>query len=163
MRKVFLIYLGMVLASPALSAEEGGRVILTAVIPGESTIVVAAEGDLEPRSIGSYTLRAYAGGNRRFPYDDFLAGTVRPRNGTIETLKFADLNGDASPEIIVVMRSAGTGGYISADAFQLRGSALSLVAAVSALAKDADPIRRLETQMAERGIISKPDAARSPP
>ena len=147
----------------ASGADEGAHVIRKGVIPGSQTIVVISEGDFEPRSIGSYSLRAYAGDNRRFPYDDFLAGVVRPRDGTIEALKFADLNRDASPEIIVVMRSAGTGGYVSADTFQMRDGTLTLLAAVSGLAKDADPIRRLEAEIAGRGITSTPDAANSHP
>jgi PliI/PliC-like inhibitor of I-type lysozyme len=117
---------------------------------GRASIVVVAEGDFEPRSVGSYSLRAYAGTNPRFPYDIFLAGTVRPRDGTVEDVRFSDVDRDGSPEIIVVIRSAGTGGYLSADAFQLHGTVLTLLEAVSGLAKDADPIRALEAKLANR-------------
>lgn len=120
------------------------------MIPGRPTIVVVAEGDFEPRSVGSYSLRAYGGTNPRFPYDDFIAGTVWPRNGTVEDVRFSDLDRDGSPEIIVVIRSAGTGGYLSADAFQLHGTTLTLLEAVSDLAKDADPVRALEAKLTSR-------------
>ena len=112
--------------------------------------MVVAEGDFEPRSIGSYSLRAYAGTNPRFTYDIFIAGTVRPRDGTVEDVRFSDVDHDGSPEIIVVMRSAGTGGHLSADAFLLHGTVLTLLETVAGLAKDADPIRALEAKLTNR-------------
>jgi len=133
--------------SAALAADEAAP-LLHGVLPGTSTTVVVAEGQLEPRSIGSYSVRIYGGRNRRFPYDDFIAGTVRRRDGALENLLFSDLDGDAVPEIVVVLRSAGTGGHLSAEAFQLHGSTLSLVGSVAGLAKDADPIRALKQKMA---------------
>jgi hypothetical protein len=45
----------------------------------------------------------------RFTYDDSITGAVRPRDGAIEKLVFAD-----------------PGGYLSADAFHLDGSAHAL-------------------------------------
>ena len=133
--------------SAVLAADEGAP-FLRGVLPGTSTPVVVAEGQLEPRSIGSYTVRIYSGRNRRFPYDDFIAGTVRRRDGAVENLLFSDLDGDAVPEIVVVVRSAGTGGHLSADAFQLHGSAISLVGSVAGLAKDADPVLALKQKIA---------------
>ena len=49
--------------------------------------------------------------------DTFAAGAVRPRRGGLAELVFEDLNGNGDPELIVVVRSAGSGGYLSADAF----------------------------------------------
>lgn len=113
-------------------------------------MVVAAEGALEPRSVGSYTVTIYAGANRRHPYDDFVAGVVRPRNGALADILLSDLDRDGSPEIVIVIRSAGTGRYISADAFRLQGTSLSLVESVSGLTKDADPVAALEAKLAKR-------------
>ena len=84
--------------------------------------------------------------NRRY----FIAGTVRPRDGTVDFVGFSDLDHDGSPEIIVLIRSAGSGAYLSADAFQLRGTVLMLLETVSGLAKDADPIRALEAKLTRR-------------
>ena len=151
MRRPWLLCLGVLLgASAALGADRGARVVKQAVIPGGSTIVVVAEGDFEPRSVGSYSVRAYAAANPRFPFDAFIAGAVRPRDGTVELVGFSDLDRDGSPEIIVIIRSAGTGAYLSADALQLRGTALMLLEAVSNLPKDADPIRALEAKLTHR-------------
>ncbi len=157
MRRFWLLYLGLVFAtSTAYGADEGARLVWKAVIPGGPTIVVVAEGDFEPRSVGSYSVRAYAGTSTLFPYDDFIAGTVRPRDGTIEAVRFSDLDRDGSVETIVVIRSAGTGGYLSADAFQIHGTVLTLLEAVSGLPKDANPIRALEAKLTNR---AKPRAA----
>ena len=157
MRRIWLLCLGVVFAASATrGAEENARLLRKAVIPGGPRIVVVAEGDFEPSSVGSYSLRVYAGTNPRFPYDSFIAGTVRSRDGTVEEVRFSDVDRDGSPEIIVVIRSAGTGGYLSADAFQLQGTVLTLVEAVSGLAKDTDPLRALEAKLTNR---SEPRAA----
>ena len=63
---------------------------------------------------------------------------------------------DGWPEIIVIIRSAGTGGYLSADAFQLGDTALNLLESVSGLAKDADPVWALEAKLGNR---AEPGAA----
>jgi hypothetical protein len=150
MSETHLLCLGILLAaSTTLASDEPARIVRK-VLPGTSTVVVVAEGQFEPRSVGSYSVRIYAGANPRFPYDDFIAGTVRPRNGAVERVLFPDVNGDGSPEIVVVIRSAGTGGYLSADALHLQGTTLSLVGSVTGLAKDADPIRALEAEVANR-------------
>jgi hypothetical protein len=148
-------------AATAIAAGEKPRVV-RAVIPGASTVVVVAEGELEPRSLGSYSVRVYAGTNPRFPYDDFIAGTIRPRGGAVERVAFTDLDRDGAPEIVVVIRSAGTGGYLSADALRLQGTTLRLLESVSGLAKDADPIRALESKLA-RGAEPRDAPASMPP
>jgi len=134
-------------AATAVASAETPRVV-SKILPGTSIVVVAAEGDLESRSVGSYSIRAYAGTNARFPYDTFIAGAIRPRDGAIDDVLFADLDRDGAPEIVVVIRSVGTGSYLSADAFRLQGRVLSLVESVSGLSKDADPIGALETKVA---------------
>ena len=111
--------------------------------PGRPEVVTVTEGDFEPRSIGSYALRVYGGAAKKFPTDDFVAGVIRPRNGTIESVKFASVTGAEVPEIVVITRSVGSGGYLSADAFRYRDRALEWLVTVSDLDKAADPIRAL--------------------
>ena len=150
MSGIRLLYLGLVFAaSTALGANEAARLVRKVVIPGAPTIVVVAEGDFEPRSIGSYSLRVYSGTNPRFPYDAFVAGTVRPRDGTVEDVIFSDLDRDGLPEIVVVIRSVGTGGELSAAAFRFHDTVLTILESVSGLAKDADTIRALEAKLAK--------------
>ena len=106
---------------------------------------VADEGEGEPRSTGSYALRLYRAGDPSFPFDAFVAGAVRPRDGTLEALRFADIDRDGRPEVIVVSRSAGSGGYLSVDAFRFQKDALVLAASKSGLPADADPVAALSS------------------
>lgn len=133
--------------SPALWADDGAPPVRTALIPGTTKTVVVAEGQLEPRSTGSYSLRVYAGSNPRFPYDRFLAGVVRARDGSVVDVRFSDLERAGEPDIVVIIRSAGTGGYISADAFRLDTGVLSLIGAVSGLPATEDPVLALKARI----------------
>jgi Periplasmic lysozyme inhibitor of I-type lysozyme len=143
--KVARIGILLLPAATAVASAEAPRIVSN-VLPGTSILVVVAHGDSEPMSVGSYSVRTYAGTNPRFPYDGFIAGTIRPRDGAVDHIVFADLDRDGSPEIVVVIRSVGTGGYLSADAFRLHGTTLLLVESVSGLAKGADPVRALEAK-----------------
>jgi len=129
-------------AAPAFAADVN-RIVLNGSDEGLAVNVVADEGEGEPRSTGSYALRLYKSGDPSFPFDAFVAGAVRARDGTLEALKFADLNRDGKNEIIVVVRSAGSGGYLSADAYRLQKGALALVASKSGLPANADPVAEL--------------------
>ncbi len=102
-----------------------------------------AEGPQEPRSIGSYALRLYIPHDPAWPYDAFAFGLVRARDGVIEALRFEDIDGDQANEVIVVVRSVGSGGYLAADAFAVRERQLILVGEVSGLSSDADPVLAL--------------------
>jgi hypothetical protein len=139
-----------VLATLAAIAFGAAPRSVTKTVPGASTLVVAAEGESEARSAGSYSLRVYAGTDRRFPYDVFVAGTLRRRHGTLESILFPDLDSDGSPEIVVVTRAVGSGGFLAADAFRLRGTTLALVGSVYGLAKDADPVGALIVKVGQR-------------
>ena len=148
MLKAGSLCLGLLCALSAWGADDKPR-FLKQTLPGKSTTVVVAEGEREPRSIGSYSLRIYGAANAKAPYDDFIAGVIQPRDGNLEGIRFADLDHDGSPEIVVLVRSAGTGGYLSADAFRLRGTTLSLLASVSDLSKDADAIHALQEKIVQ--------------
>jgi hypothetical protein len=105
--------------------------------------VVVDEGEFEPRSIGSYALRVYEGASNKNSTDNFVAGLIRRRNGAVEAVRLTDIDGDQRPEIIVVIRSVGSGGYISADAFRYRLRSLQLIASVADLEANADPVLEL--------------------
>jgi len=136
---------------PACAAEGPRALEVEAAIPGTPWTAVAAEGEGEPRSIGSYTLRIYSPAREGGVRDRFVAGTIRPRDGTVESIRFADLDRDGTPELVVVLRSVGTGGYQSADAYRLRGGVPRFAASVEGLPADDEPMRALSAKLRPRG------------
>ena len=135
-------------APPTVSAETLRQ--LEGRLPGTTLIVTATEGSREPHSIGSYALRLYAPYDPALPYDNYVAGTLRPRDGGLAELRFGDLDGDAALDIIVVIRSAGSGGYVSADGFLLRAKRLTFAGHVKGLRPTADPLIQLQRIVRER-------------
>ena len=106
-------------------------------------LVLVSENPLEPRSVGSYTVNAYAVDIPEQPYDRFIAGLVLPRDGFVEKIKIVDLNSDGDKELVVIIRSAGTGGYLSADAFDINRDGLTFLKKATGLAADANPVSAL--------------------
>jgi hypothetical protein len=151
MEKLLQIGLAILLALPPASRAADGPAILQGMLPGkQKMLVVVSEGQLEPRSTGSYAVRIYGGANPRARFDDFIAGIVRRRDGTLAKLLFSDVDGDGRPDIVVIVRSAGTGGYVSADAFRVRGKIVSVAGSVKGLAADADPVAALKAKQPKR-------------
>jgi Periplasmic lysozyme inhibitor of I-type lysozyme len=143
MERMVIATLCFSLAALAYGAEPNLSFVKKFQIPGSREVLVIAEGDFEPQSIGSYALRIYGGSSKKFPTDDFIVGLVRPRNGTIEAVRFDDVDGDDRAEIVVIIRSVGSGGYVSADAFRYRTRSLEFIGSVSHLDKGTDPIPAL--------------------
>jgi len=143
MQRIIIASVIFSLMGLAQGSERGLRFVGKFHIPGSPEVVVVAEGDFEPRGVGSYALRVYGGTSKKFPLDDFVAGVVWPRNGIVEAVRFADIDGDDRSEIVVITRAVGSGGYLSADAFRYRARSLEWVVSVAALDKAADPIRAL--------------------
>ena len=123
----------------------GHRYVARLSLPAGKTAVIA-EGDLEARSIGSYSARLYtsegvqAGDDTTF----YQSGIILERNGTIEDVRRADIDGKGGDEIVVVIRSAGSGGYLSAQALSFANNQIEALAKVTDLPADADPIAALE-------------------
>jgi len=76
-------------------------------------LVTISQGPGEPQSIGSYRLRVYSIINPKYPYDNFTSGIILAREGVAEKAVAYDLDKDGDDEIIVIVRSVGTGSYIS--------------------------------------------------
>jgi ecotin len=118
-----------------------------ALLTGQTAVI--AEGDFEARSIGSYSVRVYSTQSAQ-PEDDttfFSSGVIRARDGTVEKVFLADLGNDEAPSLVVAIRSAGSGGYLSADAFIIGKSSVVLRASVSGLAANADPVVALKSSL----------------
>ena len=129
-------------------AEPAGHFVRKLALPSGQTAVVA-EGDFEARSIGSYSVRIYSTSSAQ-PDDDttfFSSGVIRARDGTIDKVFLAELGNGGPPSLVVSMRSAGSGGYLSADAFTIGKNTVVLRASVSGLAANADPVVALKSSL----------------
>lgn len=128
----------LLLLSAAVSAAAEERFVAKLQLPTGQTVVVA-EGDFESRSIGSFSVRLYQAAEAADATTFFVAGLVSPRDGGVESVTLADINGDQQPEIIVTARSAGSGGYLTAYAFTFSQDTLVLQATVEGLNPGTDP------------------------
>ena len=129
-------------------AEPTGHFVQKLALPTGQTAVVA-EGDFEARSIGSYSVRIYSTQSAQ-PDDDttfFSAGVIRARDGTVEKVFVADLDNGEAPSLVVAIRSAGSGGYLSADAFTIEKNTVVLRASVAGLAANADTVVALKSSL----------------
>ena len=141
--KALLMTLGLLTLPLTGQAAEGFFKQLT--LPTGQVLAIS-EGRGEPASIGSYDVRLYSGANPQFPLDQFIDGKVLARDGSIKELKLQDLNGDKQPELIVIIASAGSGSYRSADAFTINAQeGLEIFNHVEGLAPDEDVIQVLKT------------------
>jgi len=111
-------------------------------LPTGQTVVVA-EGDYEARSIGSFSVRLYEAASAPDETTFFVSGLIHPRDGVLENVMLADIDGDQHPEILVMARSVGTGGYMSAYAFAILKDKLVFHAVVEELAPGVDPVAAL--------------------
>jgi hypothetical protein len=133
--------IAMLLASATdVSAQE--RFVAKLTLPDGRTAVVA-EGDFEARSTGSFSVRLYDAAAAPDETTFFASGLIRARDGVVEKVVLADVDGDRQPEVVVVVRSAGTGSYLSAHAFATGKGKLAFRATVDGLAADADPVAAL--------------------
>jgi len=129
----------------AHATAEENRFVQKQRLSAKQTAVVA-EGDLEARSVGSYSVRVYSTEDVQ-PGDDttfFTAGVIHERDGSLEKIGLADIDGDGRDELVVTIRSAGSGGYLSAHAYSFAKTKIKLTAAVADLSPKSDPIAQLK-------------------
>ncbi|MBE0626189.1 MAG: hypothetical protein IH606_15385 [Burkholderiales bacterium] len=131
-------------------ADTGPRFVHKLALPDGRTAVVA-EGEFEARSIGSYSVRIYSTQNAQAGDDTtfFVVGIVRARDGTVEKALLADLGKDGPPDLVVAIRSAGSGAYLSADAYTIGKDKIALRATLSGLPANADPVAALKSALQE--------------
>lgn len=140
---------GLLIAACSLvaTAQPSDRFVQKVALPGHYTAVIA-EGDLEARSIGSYSVRIYSSEGAQ-PGDDttfFTSGVVRARDGAVEKAFIAQLDKGGPPRLVVTIRSAGSGSYLSVDAFAFDNGKVALRASAEGLPPDADPVASLRSK-----------------
>lgn len=124
------------------AAGGGGRFYLS-----DTRLVVVAEGAGEPRSAGSYALRLYHVYDPQLPLDGFRHGLVRPRDGSLEQVLVLDLDADGRNELVVIIRSAGSGGYVDAELYGVLDERLHLCARLAGQPADADAAALLRREL----------------
>lgn len=124
-------------------ARAGEGLFLQSLTLADGGRVVVAEAPLEPRSIGSFSIRLYSGANPDYPYDDFLTGVVAARDGFLERVMLADLDADPAQELVVLIRSAGSGSYLAAQAYKLEPGGIKLIARADNIQPGEDPLQQL--------------------
>ena len=138
---------GALLTSAAWASERFAQPVTLS----KGLVAVVAEGDLEARSIGSYTVRAYfdpaasPGNETTF----FTAAAVRPRDGSIIAATRLEMAGRPRPLLMVTMQSAGSGGYLSAEAWAVEPRTVRMVASVSNLPPAEDPAAHLRQRLGD--------------
>ena len=113
----------------------------------KNSYVVVEESALEPRSIGSYSIRLYDLTTPDFPTDNFVSGIVRARDGTVQSIEKADINKDGEKDLVVLIRSAGSGGYLQAEAFRFGGGEVEVIASVLDLDPKAKYLEKLKSMI----------------
>lgn len=147
MRKIIFLIIILLISSTLLAAESNRFIKKIKLASGQ--IVIVAEGDFEARSIGSFSVRVYDAAPTGDETTYFVSGLIHNRDGTIEKVKLEDVDDDRKQEIIVIVRSVGTGNYISAHAFSFDKGQLSYLGSVEELPPDADPLKTLRKSIWE--------------
>ena len=142
------------LVATSAHATAQDRFVAKLALPTGETAVVA-EGDFEARSLGSFSVRLYGAAEVQDETTFFTSGLIRSRAGVVEKAILADVDDDQRQEIVVIVRSVGTGSYLSAHAFATANGRLIFRAAVEDLAADADPVAALRRTTAEIGTNGK--------
>ena len=141
-----LAVLGLVLATTTLHAAGSERFVRQLELPSGHLLRVA-EGEQEPRSIGSFSVLLYDILPGRPETRLFVSGLVVPRDGTLESAGLVPVDADARPELVVRIRSAGSGSYLSAHAFTIDRSGLHQLVSVAGLPPDADAAAALRSRL----------------
>jgi hypothetical protein len=139
--RIWITAMVLLLMTSAHAAAQD-RFLSKLTLPSGKTVVVA-EGDFEARSIGSFSIRLYEAAPAPDETTFFTSGLIRARDGVLEKVMVADIDGDQQQEIVVTVRSVGTGSYLSAHAFAVARGKLVFVAAAEGLAASADPVAAL--------------------
>lgn len=134
----------LLLCAGTAFADAGASRFDEVVVLPDGRVATIAEPSREPRSIGSYAVRLYGARNPNFPFDDFIAGVIMPRDGSVREWMLDDINADGREDLVVIIVSAGSGSYQSADAFHLARNHINRIAHVEGLAPQDDAATALQ-------------------
>lgn len=139
-------------AAESTPTETSVRYVKKIALPENQTVIVA-EGDFEARSTGSYSVRLYADGAQPGDATAYESGVLLQRDGMIEDVRLANIDGNKRDELIVIIRSAGPGGKLSAQALSFADNRIEVRTNVKNLPADADPVAALDkTHRSDKAI-----------
>ena len=127
-------------AATSAMAREGVAMALP-----DKRVAVLSEGDLEPSSIGSYSVTLYSDDS----FADFIAGAVFSRDGSVfddngkPRVQFADITGDGHPSMIIEGLTAGSGNHLQVDALRIDSTGLRKLISIKS-STSADVIAQLK-------------------
>lgn len=149
MSRIAVFMTAVLMTSTVAFAEEPRFLSQLQLSSGET--VVVAEGDKEARSTGSFSVRLYDAAEPADATTFFSSGLIEARDGTVEKVTLVDVDGDKKDEIVVLIRSAGTGGYRSAYAFAAHDKKLHTRGKVEDLSPDVDVVVALRDSLRKKG------------
>lgn len=121
MLRVALTFMLLALAISVVNAVRAESGLFHEVITLDTgQRLVVEESSLEPRSIGSFSVRLYSGANPKFPYDDFRRGLLLKRDGILESVRVLPPQ-DGHARVLITVRSVGSGSHASYHLLTLSG------------------------------------------
>ncbi|MFJ1213442.1 PliI family lysozyme inhibitor of I-type lysozyme [Burkholderia pyrrocinia] len=147
-----MLLLAAAFVSAHVQAADDCSFVKKVELPSRQQVAVVSSGALEPCSTGSYAVRVYSTAHAApgFDTDDYVTGALHARDGTVTDAYTADLGTRAPQALVVTTRSAGSGGYVGAQAYVTTPRAVRLVASVDGLAPDADIAAALRKAIGKR-------------
>ncbi|WP_241303173.1 PliI family lysozyme inhibitor of I-type lysozyme [Burkholderia stabilis] len=147
-----MLLLAAALVAAHAQAADDCSFVKKVELPSRQQVAVVSSGALEPCSTGSYAVRVYSTAHAApgFDTDDYVTGALHPRDGTLTDAFAADLGARAPQALVVTTRSAGSGGYVGAQAYVTTPRAVRLVASVDGLAPGADVAAALRQEIGKR-------------
>ncbi len=103
------------------SAHSSPEIYLEKFELATGATLVVSEGRLEPRSIGSITVKLY----RDLSVGDFAAAVSFPRDGTILKVMLIE-NGADKQKLSITTATAGSGNYQDSQQICIKGSLINL-------------------------------------
>ena len=104
-----------------VSENNTAQIYVTKVELARGYTLVVSEGPLEPRSIGSVTVKLY----RDLSVGDFVSAVSYPRDGTILTSLLIE-HGTHKQKLSITTITAGSGNYQTSQLICIQGEKLSL-------------------------------------
>ena len=116
---IVLPWLALCCGCATHAPASGGERFVSTVPLANGMVCVVAEGDLEPRSIGTYSVRVY----RDLHVGDYIAGAIQRRDGFVRRAYRGSPDGSGRDVIAVEVETAGSGRYAHAETFVFDASA----------------------------------------